>query len=82
MNGLDALIAIRKEFPDAKIIMLKTYKSDTQIARALKAGAQEYLLKNALHKEFLDTIRAVFAGKKIVSRKLPWKLWSTPWTKR
>src|ERR1700757_3479450 len=50
MNGLDALIAIRNEFPDAKIIMLTTYKSDTQIVRALKAGAQGYLLKNALHK--------------------------------
>jgi DNA-binding NarL/FixJ family response regulator len=67
MNGLDALIAIRNEFPDAKIIMLTTYKSDTQIVRALKAGAQGYLLKNALHKELLDTIRAVHAGKRSVS---------------
>ena len=67
MNGLDALIAIRNEFPDAKIIMLTTYKSDTQIIRALKAGAQGYLLKNALHKELLDTIRAAHAGKKTVS---------------
>ena len=60
MNGLDALIAIRNEFPDAN-------KSDTQIIRALKAGAQGYLLKNALHKELLDTIRAAHAGKKTVS---------------
>ena len=67
MNGLDALIAIRNEFPEAKIIMLTTYKSDTQIIRALKAGAQGYLLKGALHKELLETIRAAFAGKKIVS---------------
>ena len=67
MNGLDALIAIRNEFPDAKIIVLTTYKSDTQIVRALKAGAQGYLLKNALHKELLDTIRAAYAGKKTVS---------------
>jgi DNA-binding NarL/FixJ family response regulator len=67
MNGLDALIAIRNEFPDAKIIMLTTYRSDTQIVRALKAGAQGYLLKNALHKELLDTIRAAYAGKKTVS---------------
>ena len=67
MNGLDALIAIRNEFPDAKIIMLTTYKSDTQIVRALKAGAQGYLLKNALHKELLATIRAAYAGKKTVS---------------
>ena len=67
MNGLDALIAIRNEFPDAKIIMLTTYKSDTQIIRALKAGAQGYLLKNALHKELLETIRAANAGKKTIS---------------
>ena len=55
------------QFPDAKIIMLTTYKSDTQIIRALKAGAQGYLLSNALHKELLDTIRAAHAGKKTVS---------------
>jgi DNA-binding NarL/FixJ family response regulator len=67
MSGLDAMIAIRNEFPGAKIIMLTTYKSDTQIIRALKAGAQGYLLKNALHKELLETIRAANAGKKIVS---------------
>jgi DNA-binding NarL/FixJ family response regulator len=67
MNGLDALIAIRNEFPDARIIVLTTYKSDTQIVRALKAGAQGYLLKNALHKELLETIRAVTTGKKRIS---------------
>jgi DNA-binding NarL/FixJ family response regulator len=67
MNGLDALIAIRNEFPDAKIIMLTTYKSDTQIVRALKAGAQGYLLKNVIHKELLNTIRAAYAGKRTVS---------------
>jgi DNA-binding NarL/FixJ family response regulator len=67
MNGLDALIAIRNEFPDAKIIMLTTYKSDTQIVRALKAGAQGYLLKNALHKELLAAIRTANAGKKAIS---------------
>src|ERR1700690_4650441 len=48
MNGIDALIAIRNEFPGAKIIVLTTYAGDTQILRALKAGAQAYLLKNAL----------------------------------
>ena len=51
MNGIDALIAIRNEFPDAKVIVLTTYTGDTQILRALKAGAQAYLLKNTLHKE-------------------------------
>jgi len=67
MSGLDALIAIRNEFPDAKIIMLTTYKSDTQIVRALKAGAQGYLLKSALHKELLTAIRTANAGKKAIS---------------
>lgn len=67
MNGIDALIAIRNEFPDAKIILLTTYKGDTQILRALKAGAQGYLLKNTLHKELLQTIRAAHAGRKALS---------------
>ncbi len=67
MNGLDALIAIRNEFADAKVIVLTTYAGDVQIVRALKAGAQAYLLKNTLHKELLDTIRAVHAGKKTLS---------------
>jgi len=67
MNGLDALIAIRNEFPDAKIIVLTTYAGDVQIVRALKAGAQAYLLKNTLHKQLMETIRAVHAGKKALS---------------
>ena len=69
MNGIDALIAIRSEFPDAKVIVLTTYAGDTQIRRALKAGAQAYLLKNTLHKELLDTIRAVHTGKRLFPRK-------------
>ena len=67
MNGIEALIAIRNEFPDAKVIVLTTYAGDVQILRALKAGAQAYLLKNTLHKELLETIRAVHAGKKALS---------------
>src|SRR6478672_5243757 len=64
MSGIDALIAIRNEFPDAKVIVLTTYAGDAQILRALKAGAQGYLLKNTLHKELLETIRTVHTGKK------------------
>ena len=64
MNGLDAITAIRGEFRDAKIIVLTTYKGDVQILRALKAGAQGYLLKNTIHKELVDTIRAVHAREK------------------
>ena len=67
MNGLDTLMALRGEFPEARIIVLTTYAGDTQVLRAIKAGARAYLLKNALHKELLDTIRAVHAGKKYIS---------------
>jgi DNA-binding NarL/FixJ family response regulator len=67
MNGLDAMIAIRGDFPEARIIVLTTYSGDVQVLRALKAGARGYLLKNLLHKELLETIRAVHAGKKALS---------------
>src|SRR6202453_285384 len=64
MNGIDAMIAIRNEFPDARFIILTTYAGDVQISRALKAGARAYLLKIFFGKELLDTIRAVHAGQK------------------
>jgi len=67
MNGLDAITAIRGEFPEARIIVLTTYAGDVQALRALKAGARAYLLKNTLHKELLETIRAVHAGRKALS---------------
>lgn len=67
MNGIDAIIMIRNEFPEARIVVLTTYTGDVQVLRALKAGAQGYLLKNLLHKELLETIRAVHAGKKALS---------------
>src|SRR5215510_7545989 len=67
MNGLDAIIAIRGEFPDARIIVLTTYAGDAQALRALQAGARGYLLKDAVQDELLDTIRAVHAGKKTLS---------------
>jgi len=67
MSGLDAIVAIRAEFPEARIIVLTTYSGDVQVLRALKVGAWAYLLKNSLHKELLDTIRTVHAGKKALS---------------
>ena len=67
MSGLDALIALRGEFPEARIVVLTTYTGDAQVLRAIKAGACGYLLKNALHKELLDTIRSVHAGRKYIS---------------
>ena len=74
MNGLDAIIAIRGEFPDAKIIVLTTYGGDVQVLRALKAGARGYLLKNTLHKNLLETIRAVHSGKKSLSPEASFEL--------
>jgi DNA-binding NarL/FixJ family response regulator len=74
MNGLDAIIGIRGEFPEAKIIVLTTYQGDVQILRALKAGARGYLLKNTFHKELLDTIRAVHAGKKALSPEASYEI--------
>jgi len=74
MNGLDALIAIRGEFPEARVIMLTTYSGDVQILRAMQVGARAYLLKNALDKELLTTIRAVHAGKKALSAEASFEL--------
>jgi DNA-binding NarL/FixJ family response regulator len=74
MSGLDAMIAIRTEFPEAKFIVLTTYTGDVQVLRAMKAGARGYLLKNLLHKELLTTIRAVHAGKKTLSAEASYAL--------
>ena len=74
MNGLDAMIAIRGEFPEARIIVLTTYAGDVQARRAIQAGARAYLLKNSLHKELLDTIRAVHAGRKNLSPEVSFDL--------
>jgi len=64
MNGIDAIISIRSEFPDARIIVLTTYAGDVQATRALKAGARAYVLKGRLAGELLETIRAVHAGQR------------------
>jgi len=74
MNCFDAIVAIRGEFPDAKIVVLTTYKGDVQILRALKAGAQGYLLKSTFHKELIDTIRAVHHGRKALSPEASYEL--------
>ena len=74
MNGFDAIVAIRGEFPDAKIVVLTTYQGDVQILRALKAGAQGYLLKNTFHKELVETIRAVHAGRKALSPEASYEI--------
>src|SRR5271163_4571050 len=64
LNGIEAVIAIRSEFSNARIIVLTTYAGDVQVLRALKAGALAFVLKGHVHRELLDTIRAVHAGKK------------------
>ena len=74
MSGLDAINAIRGEFPDARIVVLTTYSGDVQALRAIQAGARAYLLKNEVHKQLLDTIRVVFAGKKTMSPHLSFEL--------
>jgi DNA-binding NarL/FixJ family response regulator len=66
MNGIDALIAIRSEFPDARIIVLTTYAGDALCKRAMTAGAHAYILKGNVRKDLLDTIRAVRAGRKFI----------------
>lgn len=70
MSGIDAISAIRGEFPEARIIILTTHAGDVQVSRALKAGARAYLLKGSLRNELLETIRAVHAGQKRVSSEV------------
>ena len=64
MSGVEAMIAIRAEFPNARIVMLTTFEGDIQIQRALQTGARAYLLKSSPPKELMETIRQVHAGKK------------------
>jgi two-component system, NarL family, response regulator len=70
VNGIDAIVKIREEFPDARIIVLTTYTGDAQAARAFKAGASGYMLKNMVRKELIDTIRTVHAGKKRIPAEI------------
>ena len=70
MDGIEAMAAICGEFPEARIIVLTTYKGDVQVVRALKAGARAYLLKGLLRKELLETIRAVHAGQKRIPAEI------------
>jgi DNA-binding NarL/FixJ family response regulator len=66
MSGIEAIRAIRAEFPTARIIVLTTYAGDAQAAAALKAGAAGYLLKNLVRKDLTDTIRVVHSGRRSV----------------
>ncbi|WFC40723.1 response regulator transcription factor [Pseudoxanthomonas sp. SE1] len=64
MDGVDAIGAIHREFPEARIVVLTTYQGDAQALRAFKAGASGYLLKSMLRRELVDTIRSVHAGRR------------------
>ena len=64
VNGIEAITQIQSEYPDARIIVLTTYTGDVQVVRALRAGARAYILKGHVHRELLETIRSVYAGKK------------------
>src|SRR5690606_21647660 len=70
MSGIDSLIAIRAEFPEARVIMLTTFEGDVEIRRALEAGARGYMLKSMPPKDLVDTIRQVHAGKKRLPAEL------------
>jgi DNA-binding NarL/FixJ family response regulator len=70
LNGIEAIIGIRAEFPGARIIVLTTYTGDVQVLRALKAGARAYILKGEVHRELLGTIRAVHAGQKRIPAEI------------
>jgi DNA-binding NarL/FixJ family response regulator len=74
MDGLDALETIRGTDPDARIVVLTTYAGDAQVLRALKAGACGYLLKSTLRKDLLSTIRAVHAGRKVLSAEVTYEV--------
>ncbi len=70
MSGIEAIAAIRAEFPNARIIVLTTYAGDAQAAAALRAGAMGYLLKSMVRRELIETIRAVHAGKRRVPAEI------------
>jgi DNA-binding NarL/FixJ family response regulator len=69
-SGIDAMIAVRAEFPEARVIMLTTFEGDVEIQRALEAGARGYLLKSMPPKELVQVIREVHAGKKRIPAQL------------
>jgi len=70
ISGVDALIAIRSDIPDARVVMLTTFEGDVEIQRALSAGARAYLLKNMPPKELIEVIRQVHAGKKRIPTEI------------
>jgi DNA-binding NarL/FixJ family response regulator len=86
MSGIEAIAAIRKEMPKARIVVLTTYDGDVQAARAMQAGASGYLLKSSLRKELLDTIRRVHCGERhipaAIAQEIALHAWDEPLSAR
>jgi DNA-binding NarL/FixJ family response regulator len=78
LNGIETIGQIQKEFPSARIIVLTTYSGDVQVVRAIKAGARGYLLKRQVHRELLETIRAVHAGQRRIPQEIAVELVDHP----
>ncbi len=78
LNGIETISQILKESPNARIIVLTTYSGDVQAVRSLKAGARAYLLKRQVHRELLDTIRAVHSGQKRIPQEIALELVDHP----
>jgi len=78
LNGIETIGQIQNEFPNARIIVLTTYSGDVQVMRAIKAGARAYLLKRQVHRELLDTIRAVHAGQRRIPQEIAVELVDQP----
>ena len=74
LNGIEAIDCIHREFPNARIIVLTTYTGDVQVVRALRAGARGYVLKGHVHRELLETVRAVHAGQKRIPLEIATEL--------
>ena len=78
LNGIETIGQIQNEFPNARIIVLTTYSGDVQVMRAIKAGARAYLLKRQVHRELLETIRAVHAGQRRIPQEIAVELVEQP----
>ena len=78
LNGIETIGQIQNEFPNARVIVLTTYSGDVQVMRAIKAGARAYLLKRQVHRELLDTIRAVHAGQRRIPQEIAVELVDQP----
>jgi DNA-binding NarL/FixJ family response regulator len=78
LNGIETMSRIQKEFPNARIIVLTTYSGDVQVVRAVRAGARAYLLKRQVHRELLETIRTVHAGRRRIPQEIAVELVENP----